>query len=361
MRAMPRSARRCGRAARRSRACSCRGGSGPRPRPTSCAPPRSRSARPGSRRAASSLRVAHERLDRRERVLEVSASVSTSTISAASTPEGSRSGDIVEITPSIVSSMYSRAEAGRPARTIASATAPALSSCGKPQTTMPVTSGTGSSDERGRHDCERPLRADDERPQVERVELVEPGHAAVGQHDLQPAHVVGRDAVRQAVQPAGVRRRCSRRSSRRGATRGRARSGGPCRRAAASSAKFVRPGSTRAVRSSRSSSRMRAMRLNASTSAPARIVSRPVREVARRHARRRRRLARRRCAARFLDVPAPSGIREGGGAAKRIHARRTARRSLGIGAPLAPASERARGAPRSTTPIQSGGGDSSAK
>ena len=62
-----------------------------------------------------------------------------------------------------------------------------------------------------RHQCggddrERPLATDDEGSQIRRVEVVEPRRRAVCEHDLEAEDVIRRDAVGQAVQTACVGR-----------------------------------------------------------------------------------------------------------------------------------------------------------
>ena len=59
--------------------------------------------------------------------------------------------------------------------------------------------------ERAGDDGERALAAGHERAQVDGVGVLQPGDRAVAEHDLEAEHVVGRDAVAEAVQAAGVR------------------------------------------------------------------------------------------------------------------------------------------------------------
>ena len=103
--------------------------------------------------------------------------------------------------------MNSQATSPGASSTMRSAQAPHCSSCGKPATTTASRSATGSSRTRAEVTIASvPSLPRDERAQVARVGVLEPGDRAVAEHDLDAEHVVGRDAVAEAVQPAGVRR-----------------------------------------------------------------------------------------------------------------------------------------------------------
>ena len=108
---------------------------------------------------------------------------------------------------SIVSSMNSQATSPGASSTRRSAQAPACSSCGKPATTTARRSGLRQQAARS---AQVVIASVPSLPHTSArrslgVGVLEPGDAAVAEHDLEAEHVIGRDAVAEAVQAAGVR------------------------------------------------------------------------------------------------------------------------------------------------------------